>query len=97
MGNISRRRFVQMLAGIPLVGVATRSTSVIAERTSLGRGQIEAVESILRRLVDSGAVPGVSYSIGNKRDVGGGGLRVASYRPASTDGEGNTLSNRISQ
>ena len=35
MDNISRRRFVRMLAGIPLIGIATRSTSVMAERTRL--------------------------------------------------------------
>jgi hypothetical protein len=35
MDNISRRRFVRMLAGIPLIGIATRSASVMAERTSL--------------------------------------------------------------
>jgi len=69
MDNISRRRFVRMLAGIPLIGVAARSTSVTAERSSLSRSQIEAVENILRRFVDSGAVPGVSYSIGNKTET----------------------------
>lgn len=67
MDNISGRRFVRMLAGVPLIGIATRSTSVMAERTLLSHSQIEEVESILRRLVDSGAVPGVSYSIGNQR------------------------------
>ena len=69
INNISRRRFVRMLAGIPLIGVAARSTSVTAERSSLSRSQIEAVENILRRLFDSGAVPGVSYFIGNKTET----------------------------
>ena len=69
MDNISRRRFVRMLAGIPLIGVAARSTSLTAGRASLSRSQIEAVEGILRRLVDSGAVPGVSYSIRNKTET----------------------------
>jgi len=41
MDNISRRRFVRMLAGIPLIGIATRSASVMAERTSLSHSQIE--------------------------------------------------------
>ena len=60
---------MRMLAGIPLIGVAARNTSVMAERASLSRSQIEAVESILRRLVESGAVPGVSYSIGTKSET----------------------------
>src|SRR6266496_1100438 len=83
MDNISRRRFVRMLAGIPLIGVVARITSARAERTSLGRSQIEAVESILRRLVDSGAVPCGSYSIGNKSDTlveGAFGSRVIDPR-----------------
>ena len=83
MGNISRRRFVRMLAGVPLIGVAAQSTFVRAERTSLGRSQIEAVESILRRLVNSGAVPGISYSIGNKSETlveGAFGSRVIDPR-----------------
>jgi CubicO group peptidase (beta-lactamase class C family) len=83
MDNISRRRFVRMLAGIPLIGIATRSTSVMAERTSLSHSQIGEVESILRRLVDSGAVRGVSYSIGNKSETlmeGAFGSRVIDPR-----------------
>ena len=58
MDNISRRRFVRMLAGIPLIGIATGSTSVMAERTLLSHRQIEEIESILRRLVYRGAIPG---------------------------------------
>jgi len=69
MDNISRRRFVRMLAGIPLIVIATRSTSVMAERTSLSHSQIEEIESILRRLVDSRPIPGVSYSIGDKSET----------------------------
>ena len=83
MGNISRRRFVRMLAGVPLIGVVTQSTFVGAERTSLGRSQIEAVESILRRLVNTGAVPGINYSIGNKSETlveGAFGSRVIDPR-----------------
>lgn len=74
---------MRMLAGIPLVGVAARSTSVMAERASLSHNQIEAVESILRRLVESGAVPGVSYSIGSKSETlveGAFGSRVIEPR-----------------
>jgi hypothetical protein len=42
MDNISRRRFVRMLAGIPLIGIATGSTSVMAERTLVSHSQIES-------------------------------------------------------
>jgi CubicO group peptidase (beta-lactamase class C family) len=83
MENISRRRFVSMLAGVPFIGVAGRSASATSERNSLSRGQIDAVELILRRLVDSGAVPGVSYSIGNRTETlaeGAFGLRVVAPR-----------------
>jgi len=79
MDDISRRRFVRMLAGVPFLTVAAPKLSATTQRTSLGRSQIEAVELILRRLVDSGAVPGVSYSIGNRSETlaeGAFGLRV---------------------
>lgn len=78
MGNISRRRFVRMLAGVPLIGVVAPIVSATSERRSLTHSQIDAIELILRRLVDSGAVPGISYSIGNKSDTlaeGAFGLR----------------------
>lgn len=83
MDNISRRRFVRMLAGMPFIGVAARTASATTESTSLSHSQIEAVELILRRLVDSGAVPGISYSIGNRNETlaeGAFGLRVLSPR-----------------
>jgi CubicO group peptidase (beta-lactamase class C family) len=83
MVNISRRRFVSMLAGVPFLGVARRSASATSERSSLSRGQIDAAELILSRLVDSGAVPGVSYSIGNRTETlaeGAFGLRVVAPR-----------------
>jgi CubicO group peptidase (beta-lactamase class C family) len=82
MDNISRRRFVRMLAGVPLIGVATSRLSA-TQPNSLGRGQIEAVELILRRLVDNGAVPGISYSIGNRSETlaeGAFGLRLVATR-----------------
>jgi len=81
MDNISRRRFVRMLAGVPFIGIAT--TSVTTQRSAFGRNQIEAVEVILRRFVDSGAVPGISYSIGNTTEIlteGAFGLRVVDPR-----------------
>ena len=44
MDNISRRRFVRMLAGIPLIVIATRSAFVMAERTSPSHSQIRLVD-----------------------------------------------------
>ena len=79
MESISRRRFVGMLAGIPFLRVGPASVSATTERSSLERSKVEAVELILRKLVDSGSVPGVSYSIGNRSETlveGAFGLRV---------------------
>jgi len=79
MDNISRRRFVRMLAGVPFVMTAPWK----AFAASLSGTQIEAVEVILRRLVDSGAVPGISYSIGNTTETlteGAFGLRIVDPR-----------------
>jgi CubicO group peptidase (beta-lactamase class C family) len=81
MDNISRRRFVRMLAGLPFIGVATASATT--QGSALGRDQIEPIERILRRLVESGAVPGISYSIGNRTETlaeGAFGLRVVARR-----------------
>ena len=83
MDNISRRRFVRMLAGVPFIGIAGRGASATAGRTSVSHDQVEAVEIILRRLVDSKAVPGVSYSIGNRSEMvaeGAFGLRLTDPR-----------------
>jgi CubicO group peptidase (beta-lactamase class C family) len=83
MDNISRRRFVRMLAGFPFLSVAVPQLSATTHHDSLSRSQTEAVELILRRLVDSGAVPGVSYSIGNRTETvaeGAFGLRVVAPR-----------------
>jgi len=76
MDNVSRRRFVRMLAGVSLIGLTGSATT---QRSSLDQNHIEGVELILRRLVDSGAVPGISYSIGNRNETlaeGAFGLRV---------------------
>src|SRR5690242_13676276 len=76
MDNISRRRFVRMLAGVPLIGVTGSATT---QRSSLDQNQIDGVEHILPRLVDRRAVPGISYSIGNRNETlaeGAFGLRV---------------------
>jgi CubicO group peptidase (beta-lactamase class C family) len=83
METISRRRFVRMLAGVPFLSVAAPQLSAAPQRDLLGRSQIDAVELILRRLVDSGAVPGISYSIGNRTETlaeGAFGLRVIAPR-----------------
>lgn len=60
MDNISRRRFARMLAGVPFIGVAARGASATTQGHSLTHSQVEAVELMLRRLVDSSAVPGIS-------------------------------------
>jgi CubicO group peptidase (beta-lactamase class C family) len=83
MDNISRRRFVRMLAGVPFVMAAPWKAFPASQSGSLSGRQIEAVEVILRRLVDSGAIPGISYSIGNKTETlteGAFGLRVVDPR-----------------
>jgi CubicO group peptidase (beta-lactamase class C family) len=83
MGRISRRHFVRMLAGVPVLGVAAPSVSAATQRGSLSRSQIEAVELILRRLVDGDAVPGISYSMGNRSETlaeGAFGVRVIDPR-----------------
>src|SRR2546423_187295 len=83
MDNISRRRFVRMLAGVPFVSLAAPQLSGTTQHDSLSRSQIEATELILRQLVDTGAAPGVSYSIGNKTETlaeGAFGLRVVAPR-----------------
>ena len=83
MKSISRRRFVGMLAGVPFLRVGLAPASATTERSSLERSKVEAAEFILRKLVDSGAVPGVSYSIGNRSETlaeGAFGLRVVEPR-----------------
>jgi D-alanyl-D-alanine carboxypeptidase len=83
MKSISRRRFVAMLASVPFVRFVPTSFSATTERSWLSHSQIEAIELILSRLVESGAVPGVSYSIGHRSETlaeGGFGLRVIEPR-----------------
>lgn len=72
-----------MLAAVPFLRVGLAPVSATTERSSLERSKVEAVELILRKLVDSGAVPGVSYSIGNRSETlaeGAFGLRVVEPR-----------------
>jgi len=96
MKSISRRRFVGMLAGVPFLRVGLAPVSATTERSSLERSKVDAVELILRKLVDSGAVPGVSYSIGNRSETLAERRLWAKGRRAScTDGDENALSNGI--
>lgn len=84
MHSISRRRFLAMLAGIPFLA-ASDAVSVQPER--LSRSQTQAVENILRKLIESNIVPGISYSIGNESETlgeGALGLRVLEP-PAAMD------------
>lgn len=83
MHSISRRRFVRTLAGVPFLMAAPWRAFAAFQSGSLSGSQIEAVEVILRLLVDSGAVPGISYSIGNATETlieGAFGLRVVDPR-----------------
>src|SRR5438445_313483 len=50
MDNISRRRFVRMLAGVPFVSLAAPQLSGTSQHDSLSRSQIEAIELILHKL-----------------------------------------------
>jgi CubicO group peptidase (beta-lactamase class C family) len=83
MHRISRRDFVATMAGVPFL-VARGFHSFAKPQTGLlSHSQIEAVEAILRNLVDSNAVPGISYSIGNTTETlaaGAFGLRVVNPR-----------------
>jgi CubicO group peptidase (beta-lactamase class C family) len=74
---ITRRRFTALLAGAPFASAAFAhaASGAISER------QRAAVERLLRVLVDSGTVPGVSFSIGNASTTlidGAAGLRALS-------------------
>jgi len=72
-----------MLAAVPFLRVGLAPVSATTERSSRERSKVDAVELILRKLVDSGAVPGVSYSIGNRSETlaeGAFGLRVVEPR-----------------
>ena len=83
MQEISRRRFVKTIAGVPFLIAAGPKAFAFPQNSAFGRNQKEAVEAILQRLVDSGAVPGISYSIGNANKTlaeGAFGLRVVGPR-----------------
>jgi D-alanyl-D-alanine carboxypeptidase len=79
MRGISRRQFVCAIAGLA-AAAATRCGSS-GNNDSLSQNQIQAAELILRRLVSTNAVPGITYAIGNRsRSLARGafGLRVIS-------------------
>lgn len=74
--TISRRHFALLLGGIPFVTAAANRAT---KNGVLGQRQVEAVERVLRRLVDGNVVPGIIYSIGNLSETlaeGAFGLRV---------------------
>jgi len=60
--SISRRDFASLLAAFPF---AANTAIAYAGSGALSVRQRAAAERIVRRLVQDGAVPGVSYSIGN--------------------------------
>lgn len=67
---MTRAQFASLVASVPFLGAATLRTH-------------GAIESILRRLVQTNAVPGVSYSIGNARGmIAEGGFGLRSVTPA---------------
>lgn len=75
MRSLSRAEFAALLAGVPFVG-ATAIRAAAAQ--GLSRSKREAIENILRQLVRTSAVPGVSYSIGDAHEMlaeGAFGLR----------------------
>jgi len=83
MHNISRRHFVRTIAGVPFLMAAAAKAFAPPQNIAFSRSQKEAIEAILHRLVDSGAVPGISYSIGNARETlaeGTLGLQVVGPR-----------------
>lgn len=83
MHSISRRDAIKTIAGAPFLASAIARVSALPQNSGLTHSQVQAVEVILRRLVDSGAVPGISYSIGNASETlaaGAFGLRVVDPR-----------------
>ena len=83
MHTVSRRNFVNTLAGVPFLMAAGARAFALPQSRALTSAQKEAVEAILRKLVDSGTVPCVSYSIGNASETlaeGAFGARVLDPR-----------------
>jgi D-alanyl-D-alanine carboxypeptidase len=66
MGTMSRGQFATLIVGAPLVSAAGMCGAAAQGLSARGR---QAAEGILRGLVDKGAVPGVSYSIGNAHET----------------------------
>ena len=61
MHTVSRRNFVNTLAGVPFLMAAGARAFALPQSRALTSAQKEAVEAILRKLVDSGTVSAVSY------------------------------------
>ena len=79
MRSISRRHFVSVTAGV--MAAAATGWDSFGSTDSLSSRQIEAADMIVKRLVSTNAVPGISYSIGNANRLltaGAFGLRVIS-------------------
>ena len=79
MRSISRRHFVSVTAGV--MAAATTGWDSSGSSGSLSSRQIDAADMVVKRLISTNAVPGISYSIGNANRilaVGAFGLRVIS-------------------
>lgn len=79
MRSISRRQFVAMLAAVPFLDFADAAA---IQRESLTRKQVQAMERILNNLVVTGAVPAISYAVGNSsRILAQGAFGLRSIKP----------------
>jgi len=79
MRSISRRHFVSVTAGV--MAAAATGWDSSGSSDSLSSRQIEAADMVVKRLISTNAVPGISYSIGNANRIlaaGAFGLRVIS-------------------
>jgi len=66
MRTLSRRDFAVLAASAPLL---SRAAIAATARGALSRAQVQTIEAILKKLVASGIVPGISYSIGNAAET----------------------------
>jgi hypothetical protein len=75
MHVVSRRALTFAVCGLPFVTLRTGA----ARPSGWNSQQRDTAERTLRRLVDTGAVPGISYSVGNSEEAlaqGAFGLRT---------------------
>lgn len=79
--TISRRRFTALLAAVPFANAAFAQ----AARSGLTARQRDAAERLLLRLVETTAVPGISYSIGDANAMlAQGAFGVRAIEPRKT-------------